>query len=352
MKRAIAYDWIDSQGGAERLLPIIFDAYPDADIYTLFANYQTAPWATKYKGRIRTSWLQPLYQLTQSKRILAFLMPLAAALLPLNQYDKVLTITSAFLKGVRTKPKAHICYLFAPTRFLWQEKKTYGIASKLLASLKYLDWHSAQKPRTVLTLSRHSTKQIQAIYGRSAQLLYPPFNPSYLRHSVKPIQPLPTSYFLFVGRLEPYKRVDLLIDVWNRYPIKESLIIVGSGSQQRMLEHRIKNSHHIRFVSHVSDSHLSYIYRHARALIMPQMEDFGYTALEAAYCNTPVIAYTKSGVWEAVTRSKPNATIVTQTAEGVYAAVANFHTPSYNTIPIAKGVPTPVEFIKRLRTIF
>ncbi|PJE63698.1 hypothetical protein COU89_01915 [Candidatus Roizmanbacteria bacterium CG10_big_fil_rev_8_21_14_0_10_45_7] len=352
MKRAIAYDWIDSQGGAERLLPVIFDAYPDADIFTLYTDYDKAPWARKYQKRIHTSILQPLYQLIQSKRALAFLMPLAAALLPLDQYDTVLTITSSFLKGVRTKPNAHICYLFAPTRFLWQEEKTYGIASKLLAPLKYLDWHSAQKPATLLTLSRHSIKQIQAIYGREAQLLYPPFNPSYLRHSSKPTVPLPASYFLFVGRLEPYKRVEVLIDAWNSYAMKESLVIVGSGSQRRVLERWAKNNHRIHFVPYISDAHLSYVYRHARALLMPQIEDFGYTALESAYCNTPVIAYKKSGVWEAVSRDKPNASIATQTPEGVYAALANFHTSSYNDIPIAQGVPTPVEFIKRLRAIF
>ncbi len=352
MKRAIAYDWIDSQGGAERLLPVIFDAYPDADIYTLYTDYNKAPWAKKYQARIHTSFLQPLYQLTQSKRALAFLMPLAATLLPLSQYDKVLTITSSFFKGVRTKPDAHICYLFAPTRFLWQEEKAYGIASKLLVPFKEWDWKSAQKPARLLTLSRHSAKQIATIYGRSAQILYPPFDPSYLRQSEKPAGRLPTSYFIFVGRLEPYKRVDLLIDVWNRYPIKESLVIVGSGSQQRILERRAKNNHRIRFVSHISDSDLSYTYRHARALLMPQREDFGYTALEAVHCNTPVIAYRTSGVWEAINRDKPNASISTQTVEGVYTALANFHTSSYNNIPIAKGVPTPVEFIKRLRTIF
>ncbi|MCR4326480.1 MAG: glycosyltransferase, partial [Candidatus Roizmanbacteria bacterium] len=337
---------------AERLLPVIFDAYPDADIYTLYTDYDKAPWAKKYQTRMHTSFLQPLYQLTQSKRILALMMPLAASLLPLNHYDKVLTITSSFLKGVRTKPNTHTCYLFAPTRFLWHEQEIYGVASKLLAPLKRLDWDSAQKPTTLLTLSRHSAKQIQTIYGRSAQILYPPFDPSYLRQSSKPNLALPSSYFLFVGRLEPYKRVDLLVDVWNHYPIKESLVIVGNGSQRRVLERRAKGNRRIRFMPHVSDVHLSYIYRHARALVMPQMEDFGYTALEAAYCKTPVIAYRKSGVWEAIARSKPHASIATQTVDGVHAALVNFHTSSYNNISIAQGVPTPVEFIKRLRTIF
>ncbi len=359
--KAIVYDWIDSQGGAERLLPIVFDAYPKADIYTLFANYRTAPWALPYKHRIRTSWLQFFYNILPYKWILTPLMPLAALSLPLQPYNKVLTITSAFLKGVRTKAQAiHISYVFTPPRFLWHERDRYSALSttpgvvgvgRVVRWLQQWDVQSAQKPTMLLTLSRFSASRIKRLYGRSARVVYPPFEGDYLEKST-PIPGLPPSYFLFVGRLEPYKRVELLVQTWNTYPVQDDLVVVGCGSQDHLLHRLARNNSHIHFYSQLPDAQLSFVYRHAKALLMPQREDFGYTALEALFCHLPVIAYKDSGVWEAIARKEPHQVIEKQTAAAIYEGLANFHTSSYNWIRAHEKRYAKKHFLQQLATVF
>jgi glycosyltransferase involved in cell wall biosynthesis len=59
-----------------------------------------------------------------------------------------------------------------------------------------------------------------------------------------------------------------------------------------------KNS--ISFFGHISDEELREQYSGAKALIYPQLEDFGLMPLEAAACGTPTLAYGQGGALETV----------------------------------------------------
>lgn len=342
-KLALVYDWIDSWGGAERILITLFDAFPDADIYTLFVDYKKASWAIPYRSRIHTTFLDKLYKFIPNKKLLTPLMPAAIESFDLSLYDTVLSITSSFAKGVITRPETkHISYVFTPTRFLWHEKKHYKgprlfqfFGSRLKKWLQAWDTIASKRPDKILTLSKHTQNLLAETYQLPSTVLYPPFNISYYgnlkKNSKEPSISLPAEYFLFVGRLEPYKHVDLLVEAFAQMP-NEHLVIVGTGSERKKIR-RLANKHHnVLSVDRypLTDCELAYVYQQAAALLMPQSEDFGYTALESLYFGTPVISYAKSGAAEIIQTEQNGVLVSEQTVRNFRREVENFKRVDYN----------------------
>lgn len=340
MRLAIVYDWIDKWGGAERILQTVFDTYPKADVYTLYADFSGARWAISYKKRIRETFLRNFYRFIPKKQWLVPLMPFAIESLNLSEYDAVLSISSSFAKGVLTRPETkHLCYLFAPTRFLWLQRERYtkdllGQGTGVIKLLRRWDAIASTRPDEIITLSAFSSKAIKGVYNRSSTILPPPFDTVYFkelyRNDTKPFSPLPSSYFLYVGRLEPYKRVDLILDAWKKGR-EDNLVIVGSGTEEKKLKTMIRNSKNITVITkHLSDAELMYTYKHARALIMPQAEDFGYTALEALYAGTPVVSYKFSGASEMIIPGENGVVFDEQNIYSINKALDRVITVSYN----------------------
>lgn len=337
MKTAIVYDWIDKSGGVERVMPVFAQMYPAADFYTSYYNPETAPWAAHLK--IKTSFIQKLPPLVRSNRILSLpFFKYAFESFNFSDYELVISVTSSFAKGVITRPKTkHICYLLTPTRYIWGQTQDYMssaarvFAQPTITKLRKWDFIVAQRPDKLIAISQLVARRAHTYYRRDAPVVYPPFDISRWKDisSKSADRDLPikdVGYYLFVGRLEPYKKVDLLIDVFNKlhYP----LIIVGTGSQERWLKRRALDN--VVFVSNVSDEKLVEYYEKSRALIMPQEEEFGYTAIEAQYFGTPVISYRQSAVAETVIDGSTGIFFEKQTQADLYNAIARFEKIEYN----------------------
>lgn len=331
-KIAIVYDWIDTWGGVERVLLTLHEMFPHADFYTSYYDEKTAPWAKKLK--IKTSFIQNLPNFIKKNRLLSLLLyPYAFESFNLSTYEIVISVSSSFAKSVITKPDTlHICYLLTPTRFLWVYPEIYTDSllkkiffTPLAAYLRKWDFIAAACPDYYLAISKTVQKRVRKYYQRNAQLLYPPFDTEYwtkIRANIK----IPSkNYFLVVSRLEKYKKIDLVIDVFNQ--INKDLIIVGKGTQLNRLKKRAKEN--IAFMHTVSDKELGALYQNAQALIMAQEEDFGYVALEAGIFGCPVIAYRAGGATETVIEGETGIFFDEQTEESLTKALAKFHTTSY-----------------------
>ncbi len=133
-------------------------------------------------------------------------------------------------------------------------------------------------------------------------------------------------YFLAVSRLEPYKRVDLVVQAFTQLNLP--LIIVGKGTERGRLQ-KIANENTV-FVSDLSDQELAGLYSNARALIMPQEEEFGYVSLEAQFFDCPVISYAKGGASETIIPNKTGIFFNQQTERSLTDAVARFIKIEYN----------------------
>lgn len=329
MKVALVYDRINKWGGAERVLLALHELFPQAPLYTSVYNKQTAQWAGVFP-EIYTSVFQKVPFLRTRHNLIPFLMPFAFESFNFDEYDLVISVTSEFAKGIITKPGTlHICYCLTPTRYLWSGYKQYlgGAKGKLskpiIFYLKKWDRIAAQRPDVMIGISKTVCDRIKTYYGKDARLIYPPVNvpnePQVTSHESR-------SYHLVVSRLVPYKKVDLVIRLFNR--MNKLLVIVGVGSEEGKLK-RIAGKN-IHFVGNVTDSQLAVYYQNCKALIFPQEEDFGITAVEAQTFGRPVIAYKKGGVTETVIEDKTGTFFEHQTEESLKNALNKFESLAFN----------------------
>lgn len=101
------------------------------------------------------------------------------------------------------------------------------------------------------------------------------------------------SGFVFAGRLEASKGIDLLLAAWQQMPADAILTVVGTGSLEVELRAQYANDTRIQFLGARSqDETLKRIGR-AKFLIQPSIwyETFGLTILEAMAQGVPVIGF-------------------------------------------------------------
>ena len=103
-------------------------------------------------------------------------------------------------------------------------------------------------------------------------------------------------YYLFFGRVVPYKRADLAVAACAR--LGRPLKVAGEG---RALDAaRAVAGPGTEFLGKVSDAEVAELFAGARALIFPGEEDFGIVPVEAQAAGLPVIAYGVGGVRDSV----------------------------------------------------
>ena len=117
LKIAIVHDFLVQYGGAERVLEVLSEMFPEAPIYTLL--YDPKNFSDKLKGRdIRTSYLQkfPKFLRKRYQWLLPFFL-VAPETFDLRDFDLVISSTGAWSKGIITRLNTvHISYLHSPMR--------------------------------------------------------------------------------------------------------------------------------------------------------------------------------------------------------------------------------------------
>ncbi|MCU1384177.1 MAG: kanE [Acidobacteria bacterium] len=106
-------------------------------------------------------------------------------------------------------------------------------------------------------------------------------------------------YVLSVGRLEPNKRVDLIIRALARTDRSIRLIVAGHGTDRRRLDDlagQLGVADRISFTGDIDDRQLVDLYANAFAVVFPPFdEDYGYVTLEAFLARKPVITTSDAG---------------------------------------------------------
>ncbi len=301
MKVALVHDHLIQDGGAEKVLRVLQDIWPDAPTFTLFYDAQAIPdLASK---DIRTSFLQKLPLALKKYQWYIGLMPAATESYDLSAFDVVISSSSAFSKGVITRPDAiHISYCHTPTRYLWSDTHSYVqelraprlvklLLPPLLSKLRLWDRAAADRVDHFVANSETVRRRIQKYYDRDSTVIYPPVDVDQFSLSDKP-----KTYFLIGGRLVAYKRYDLVIEAFNRtgLPLK----IFGSGPVEADLRKQAKPN--VEFLGKISDKARASLFANCLAFLHPHEEDFGLTQVEAMASGRPVIALRRGGATEAV----------------------------------------------------
>ncbi len=306
MKIAIAHDFLNYLGGAERVSKEITLIFPKATLFTLFTNRKMTNFFSK--SVIRVSFVNWLTKFFPRKWLLP-LYPVAIESLDFRDFDLVISSTSAFAKGIVVKPKTvHVCYCHTPTRYLWDFKEEYlndhlknsSFLQKFLLRLvlNYLriwDQEAAERPDMFIANSKYTAERIKKYYRREAKVVYPPVNLDKFTLSEKK-----GDYFLIVSRLSAYKKIDLVVEAFNR--LGWPLVVAGTGEEEKDL--RKKALPNIRFLGFVKDKDLPELYAGCRAFIFPGEDDFGLTIVEAMASGKPVLAYGRGGALEIIENEK------------------------------------------------
>jgi len=159
----------------------------------------------------------------------------------------------------------------------------------------------------------HFIKQrIRRAYGRDAVVVHPPAEIDRFRHD-QPRQ----DYFLVVAELVPYKRIDLAIEACNalNLPLK----IIGSGPEAKSL-HALAGPT-VQFLGRCNDHEVAAAYEQALAFLMPGVEDFGITPVEAQAAGCPVVTFCRGGGTESVVDGVTGRYFAAQTVESLIEAI-------------------------------
>lgn len=322
MRVALVYDWINTFGGAERVLLELYRIFPQAILFTSVYDRENTPWAKVFQ--IKTSFLQKIPFASSHHEFLPLLTPFAFENFVFDDFDLVISVTSTCAKGIITKPQTlHVCYLLTPTRYLWSHRDFYFrnrffkfVSFPAISYLRRWDLVAAARPDYLIAISKTVQMRVKQFYNRDCVVIYPPVAIEKFRNTKKQRG----DYFLVVSRLVPYKRIDLVIRVFNKLQLP--LIIVGSGRQEFFLKSIAGST--IKFVKDLTDEELIRYYEGCRALILPSEEDFGIVSVEAQAAGKPVIAYNKGGAQETIKENITGIFFNEQTVNALIKAIEYF----------------------------
>lgn len=295
----LVHDYLLVMRGAERTFSAMASCWPQAPIYTLL--YDSDGTDGRFEGRsIHTSYLQRLGVGQGGFRRLLPLFPSAAQRLPVAGHDVVVSSSSAFAHGVRVGADAvHVCYCHTPFRYAWHERRrtiaaTHPALRPMLGlTLRYVRrWDVAASRRVThyIAVSELSKRRIEEAYGREASVIHPPVETGRF----EPAEP--EDYFLVVAELVRHKEVDTALEAARR--AGKPMRVVGTGPDFDWLRRRYGQG--AEFLGRVDDRELASLYARAQALVIPNIEEFGITAVEAQAAGRPVVAADGGGARETV----------------------------------------------------
>jgi len=304
MKVAIVHDWLTGMRGGEKCLEVFCELFPQADIFTLL--YDKASVSPVISAMpVKTSFIQHLpFALKEYRNYLPF-FPAAVESFNLKGYDLILSSSHCVAKGAKkTKNSFHLCYCYTPMRYVWSFFEQYFgsynfLKKKIVAitaeSLKRWDIKSLGRVDEFVAISKTIQKRISDIYKRNSEVIYPPVDVEKfaINKSVKR-----EDFYLCVSALVPYKRVDIIIDAFNRHPDKK-LVVVGDGNLKTELAKKV-SSGNIQLLGWVADKDLITLNQKAKAFVYAAEEDFGISPLEAQATGAAVIAFGRGGVGETI----------------------------------------------------
>lgn len=303
LKNLLIYDNFQVAGGAEYVTKVLYEDLPFEKILVNYADPQV----------LNTLNLDESCVNTLSKPIKS--VPVSMILSAFNfwryrgdaEYGTVL-VSGIFAPLIAKHIKARkiIYYCHTPPRFLYDLKRFYkdslspvqwlflqafSVVYKRLyeSSFRYID--------TVLANSKNVQNRLSHYLNVESEIVYPPCDTSYEGKESK-------GYFLSTARLEPYKRVDVIVDAFMQMPDKQ-LVVMSGGSLLEELKEKARTHPNVTFTGWVDEPRKRDLIAHCEATIyIPKDEDFGMSPVESLSAGKPVIGVNEGGLLETVEHNK------------------------------------------------
>ena len=306
----LAHEWFTPRatGGSELVVQAIDSLLREQGIVpqvaALVDGESTRPGSWLYDREVRTSLIQQLpWGVSHVQQYLP-LLPMAIEQIDLGDAELVISSSHLVAKGVLTSPEQlHLSYVHTPVRYAWDQMHAYLQRSALarrgfgplirwqLHALRQWDQLSAQRVDHLLANSRFTARRIQKFWGRQAQVLHPPVAVERFRWDAPR-----DDIYLCLCRLVPYKRVDLVVEAFNRLGLP--LVVVGDGPERRRLEALAGST--VTLLGRQSQEQVEALMSSCRAFVYAGLEDFGIAPVEAMAAGAPVIGLGRGGLLDTV----------------------------------------------------
>lgn len=368
-KVAIVHDYFSTYGGAEKTVESWITLYPGATIYTNFitlSNFQGTVFDQLYKqGQIKTTAEQ--YILGNNRptlfKLLFWAHPLFARFgihIPKNT-DLILLSSIYSAKYTRFPSFAKIIhYCHSATRFLYPQMRAntrdrLSQASKkilllLAAPLRAWDQSVVKKlvnnRTTWLTNSSYNQQLLKEIYNTNAAVVYPPVDISRFSTTARNTRNKQAGYIVY-SRIVPIKKIEraILACIECRTP----LTIIGEASDSEYLASlqtlitSLGAESYIRITGDIPDLEKIRYFSSTRAMIFPELEDFGIAPIEVIAAGVPIIATEGAGALEYIQDGVNGAffqqgSTEEKTIYNLTKAIKNFDPEDYTTATIRQSV--------------
>jgi glycosyltransferase involved in cell wall biosynthesis len=336
----LVHDWLTGMRGGEKVLEMLCEIYPHADLLTLIHVPRSVS-PTIERLRPRTSLLQRLPGIRHFYRYCLPLFPMLIEQFDLDEYDLVISTSHCAAKAVvKTGRARHLCYCFTPMRYAWDQFDAYfdkdrvgtlgrRVLKPVLGALARWDAATAGRVDRYVAISQHVASRIRRYYNRDALVIYPPVDTGFYC----PDDTVPEPFLLIVSALVPYKRIDVAIDASRLSGLP--LRIVGTGPERDRLMRLARDRRaDVEFLGSASNEEIRRLYRRAAAVLLPGEEDFGIVPVEAQACGRPVIALARGGALETIVDGVTGVLVHEATPEALAAGIARARTLRFDSMAI------------------
>jgi glycosyltransferase involved in cell wall biosynthesis len=331
----LVHDYLLVMRGAERTFAALADCWNEAPIYTLL--YDEGATDHRFAGhKVHTSPLQRTRARQRGFRRLLPLFPWAVGRLPVAEHDLVVSSSSAFAHGVRTRADAvHVCYCYTPFRYAWHERqRALAEAARVarpalniaLERVRRWDLQASKGVTDYIAISKLSQTRIAEAYGRESTIIHPPVDVDRFHVGE------PQDYFLVVGELVAHKRVDVALEAARR--ARKRVKVVGSGPEYERLVTLYGDT--AEFMRRLADDELANLYAGAQALIVANTEEFGIAAVEVQAAGRPVVCVDAGGVRETVVDGSTGIRVPGTSVEALADALASVDFATFDSNAIWK----------------
>jgi glycosyltransferase involved in cell wall biosynthesis len=303
MRIAFVHDWLTGMRGGEKVLEVLCERYPEAELFTLVHVSGSVSPAIE-RLRPRTSFIQHLPLVKRYYRQYLPLFPIAIEQFSFDRFDIVVSLSHCCAKAIVHPARVpHVCYCLTPMRYAWDQFDAYfgpdrvgrvgsAVMRRVMARMARWDRDTADRVDRYVAISHYVAGRIHRYYNREATVVYPPVDTDFFH----PDGSDPERFALVVSALVPYKRLDVAIEACRLAGV--TLTIVGDGPDRQRLE-RTANGN-VTFLGRLPDADVRSLYRRAAMTLLPGEEDFGIVPLEAAACGRPTVALSRGGATETV----------------------------------------------------